>query len=206
MPRICAASMKTVDDEGVASAKQEHSFGDEIDAVRGVDTHDLRACACGIGERAKQIEGGADAESAANGHHGLHGGVHSRGVQVGEAVGTDGVGGGLVARDRPECRGLRGRRRTRSLRSRHGCHAWRPWLRRAAATRAAAVEMLKVSAPSPAGATGVDQVTSMRFIQWNRNRGGAHGVHKPCEFFGSFAAGRRVLRVWRRSGHRWRDR
>ena len=82
-----------MDDEGVADAEEQHGFGDDGDEVSGVDTHDLGASSGGVGERAEDVEDGTNAEGAADGLDGLHGGVQCGGVEEGEAVGAQGSGG-----------------------------------------------------------------------------------------------------------------
>ena len=61
-----------VDDEGVASIKKDHGFGGERDEVWGVDSHDLGRGSGGIGERADEMEDGANAEGSADGHDSFH--------------------------------------------------------------------------------------------------------------------------------------
>ena len=63
---------------------------DERDEVRGVDAHDLRGGACGVGEWADEMEDGSDAEGTADGHDGLHGRVQGGGVKEGEAMFAEG--------------------------------------------------------------------------------------------------------------------
>ena len=62
--------------------------------VRGVDAHDLGARSGGVGQRAEDVECGAHAEGAADGHDGLHGRMQAGGVQEGEAVAAQGGGPG----------------------------------------------------------------------------------------------------------------
>ena len=56
----------------MAGVEEPHGFGGERDEVWGVDAHDLCGGSGGIGERADEMEDGADAEGAADGHDGLH--------------------------------------------------------------------------------------------------------------------------------------
>ena len=58
----------------------------------GVDAHDLRGGSGGVGERADEMEDGADAEGSADGHDGLHGRVEAGGVEEGEAMRAEGGG------------------------------------------------------------------------------------------------------------------
>src|SRR5207244_8629561 len=76
----------SVDDEGVAGVEEDHGFGGERDEMRGVDAHDLGGGSGGVGERADEMEDGADAEGAADGHDGLHCGVEAGGVEEGETM------------------------------------------------------------------------------------------------------------------------
>ena len=84
--RPCVA----VDYEGVAGVQEEHCVGDERDEVRGVDAHDLSGGPGGVREWADEVEDGADAERAADGHDGLHGRVQGGGVEEGEAMFAEG--------------------------------------------------------------------------------------------------------------------
>ncbi len=82
--------------------RRTHGFGGERDEVWGVDAHDLGGGSGGVGERADEMEDGADAEGAADGHDGLHGRVQRGGVEEGEAMFAEGgcaVGGGEVDGD-----------------------------------------------------------------------------------------------------------
>ena len=83
-----------VDDEGVADAEQEHGLGDDGEQAGGVDTHDLGARSGGVGQRAEDVECGAHAEGAADGHDGLHGRMQAGSVEEGEAVAAQGGGPG----------------------------------------------------------------------------------------------------------------
>ena len=74
----------------MAGVEEEHGFGDEGDEVRGVDAHDLRGGSGGVRERADEMEDGADAEGAADGHDGLHRRVQGGGVEEGEAMFAEG--------------------------------------------------------------------------------------------------------------------
>ncbi len=76
----------------MAGAEEGHGFGDDGDEMRCVDAHDLCGGSCGIGERADDVEDGADAEGAANGHHGLHRRVQAGSVEEGQ---SDECGGRL---------------------------------------------------------------------------------------------------------------
>ena len=86
-----------VDDEGVAGVEEDHGFGGDWDEMRGVDAHDLGGGSGWVGERADEMEDGADAEGAADGHDGFHGRMQRRCVEEGEAMLAEGscaVGGG----------------------------------------------------------------------------------------------------------------
>src|SRR6266851_402650 len=54
--------------------------------MRGVDAHDLCGGSGGVGERADEMEDGADAEGAADGHDGLHRGMEAGSVEEGETM------------------------------------------------------------------------------------------------------------------------
>ncbi len=179
-----------VDDEGVAGVEQEHGLGDERDAVGGVDAHDLGAGAGGVGERAEQIEGGADAEGAANGHDGLHRRVQRGRVEVGEAMGAERGGGGVGGEIDGDAEGLED-------------------VGRAAGGGDGAVAVLgdhdlgaggggdegggggdvEGAGGVSAGAAGVGQAAALRVVQGQGRGGGAHGVDEAGELCGGFAAG-----------------
>src|SRR5208283_3893171 len=90
----CSVCDGAVDDEGVTHAEQEHGLGDDGDEASGVDAHDLGAGSGGVGQRAEDIERGADAEGTADGHDGLHRRMQTGCVQEGEAVAAQRFGPG----------------------------------------------------------------------------------------------------------------
>ncbi len=86
---LCVAGF-SVDYEGVAGVEEGHGLRGEWDEVGGVDSHDLRGGSGGVGERADDVEDGADAECPADGHDGLHGGMERGCVEEGEAMFAEG--------------------------------------------------------------------------------------------------------------------
>ena len=72
----------------MAGAEEGHRFGDEGDQVRGVDAHYLGGGSGRVGEGAEDVEDGAKAERATDGHDGLHRGMKAGSVEEGEAVGA----------------------------------------------------------------------------------------------------------------------
>lgn len=91
-----------VNDEGAASAEGEQGAADEEDAAGGEDADDLDAGLSGVGERSDEIEDGAEAEGAAEGAEGFHGGVvegREEEDESGFAEALDGELGGEVDGD-----------------------------------------------------------------------------------------------------------
>ena len=176
-----------MDDEGVAGAEQTHGLGDDRNEVRGVDAHDLRAGAGGIGERANQVEDGADAEGAAHRHDGLHGRVQGGGVQEGEAVGAQRRGTGSGGERDGDAEGfedigrtaLRGDGAVAVLGDR--CSGGRGDQRGGGGD----VEGAREIGP---GAAGVDQESPFGLVEGDGRGGGTHGVDEAGDLGGGFTA------------------
>ena len=75
----------SVDDEGALGAECQKRAADEKNAAGCEHSDDLDAGVRGIGERAAEVEDGAEAERAAQGAEGLHGRVIERRVEEDEA-------------------------------------------------------------------------------------------------------------------------
>ncbi len=187
----CAAgTVVAVNDEGVANAEGGHCFGHKRDEMRGVDAHDLRACAGRVGERAEEVEDGADASAAVQrGISGLHVcEVQACRVEEGEPMFPEGFGrvfGVEVYRDAEGFEDISG----------------------AALGGDGTVAMLgdggsggcgyecggggdiEGAAGIAAGAAGVDQSQTLFIGEWDGSGGSSHGVDKAGNFGGGFTAG-----------------
>jgi hypothetical protein len=73
-------------------AQFAESLGDELGEACVVHADNLRGCPGGIGQRAEQVEDGADAQLAARGNGVTRGGVHRGGVEEADADLFDGFG------------------------------------------------------------------------------------------------------------------
>ena len=82
-----------VNDEGMAGVEAGQGVRDSGHEIGGVDAEDLSLGAGGVGHRAEKVEGGADTEGTAEGHHGLHGGLEGGCGEEGEAMGAKSFGG-----------------------------------------------------------------------------------------------------------------
>ncbi len=146
-----------VDYEGVAGVEEDHGFGGERDEVWRIDSHDLCGGSGWVGERADEMEDGADAEGATDGHYDFHRRVEGWCVEEGEAMFSEGggaVGGGEGYGDVEGFEDVGG-----TAGGGDGAVAvFGDGGSAAAATRAAAVEMLKV----PLASAPVPQVSTRR--------------------------------------------
>ena len=74
-----------MDDEGAPRSKSQERPADEKNAAGREDADDLGAGVGGIGERAAEVEDGAESEGTAQGAECLHRGVIERRVEEDEA-------------------------------------------------------------------------------------------------------------------------
>ncbi len=85
----------SVDDEGALRSQSGEGAADKQDTAGGKNADDLVACTGGVGERAAEVEDGAEAEGAAEGSENLNGRVVERGVEEHETGGAEALGGEL---------------------------------------------------------------------------------------------------------------
>ena len=177
-----------VDDKGVADAELGHGFGDEGDEVRGVDAHDLRRCSRGIGEGAEEIEDGADAEGAADGHDGLHRRVEAGGVEEGEAVRAEGCGGFDGREADGDAEGFEDVRRA-GLRCDGAVAVFGYGGPGGGGDEGGGGGDVEGAGGVAAGAAGVDEEFALGGLEGEGGGGGAHGFDEAGDLGGGFTAG-----------------
>jgi hypothetical protein len=189
----CVAGF-SVDDEGVAGVEEDHGFGGERDEMRGVDAHDLCGSSGGVGERADEMEDGANAKGAADGHDGLHCRMQAGGVEEGETVLAEGgcaVGGGEVDGEAEGFEDVGGAARGGDgAVAVLGDHQFSPGgSSGGGGDEGGGGGDVEGAAGVGAGAAGVDEEGALGEGEGDGGGGGAHGVDEAGDFRGGGAAG-----------------
>ena len=183
-----------VDYEGVTGVEEGHGLSGEGNKVGGVDSHDLSGGSGGIGERADEVEDGADAQGSADRHDGFHGGMECGGVEEGEAMLAEGAGSFFGRQGDGDAEGfedvggaaLAGDATIAVFGDGDGGVLCVPG---GCGYECCGSGDVEGAGGVGSGAAGVDEGEALGCGEGDGSGGGAHGVDEAGDFFGGFAAG-----------------